>query len=75
MGVKRKQHGAKYKAQVATGNDAEASLGMPDIVQANNFWCPTQLVSSRLIYTFYDMGFAVEPAWTTEVAQENRTGR
>lgn len=55
-----------------TGRDAEASLGKPDIIHANNFWCPTQLASSRLIYTFYDMGFAVEPAaWTTEA---NRVG-
>jgi glycosyltransferase involved in cell wall biosynthesis len=54
-----------------TGPDVEASLGVPDIIHANNFWCPTQLVSSRLIYTFYDMGFAVEPAWTTEA---NRVG-
>lgn len=49
----------------------DASLGNPDIVHANNFWCPTQLSSSRLVYTFYDMGFAVEPAWTTEA---NRVG-
>lgn len=54
-----------------TSPDVEASLDRPDIVHANNFWCPTQLVSSRLIYTFYDMGFAVEPAWTTEA---NRVG-
>ena len=54
-----------------TGPDTEASLGKPDIIHANNFWCPTQLVSSRLIYTFYDMGFAVDPAWTTEA---NRVG-
>lgn len=53
------------------GNDVEASLGLPDIIQANNFWCPTQLTSSRLIYTFYDMGFAINPAWTTEA---NRVG-
>ena len=49
-----------------TGTDVETSLGMPDVVHANNFWCPVQLESSRLIYTFYDMGFAVDPAWTTE---------
>ena len=49
-----------------TGAGAEASLGNPEIIHANNFWCPTQLASSRLIYTFYDMSFAVEPAWTTE---------
>jgi glycosyltransferase involved in cell wall biosynthesis len=51
--------------------DVEALLGNPDIIHANNFWCPTQLASSHLIYTLYDMGFAVEPAWTTET---NRVG-
>jgi glycosyltransferase involved in cell wall biosynthesis len=54
-----------------TRSDTETSLGMPDIIHANNFWCPIQLASSRLIYTFYDMAFAVEPAWSTEV---NRVG-
>lgn len=54
-----------------TGSEVERALHNPDIVHANNFWCPTQIASSRLIYTFYDMGFAVEPAWTTEA---NRTG-
>ncbi len=54
-----------------TGSDTEASLGIPDIVHANNFWCPVQLASSRIIYTFYDMSFVVDPAWTTEA---NRVG-
>jgi glycosyltransferase involved in cell wall biosynthesis len=54
-----------------TGAEVEDSLGKPDIVHANNFWCPVQLVASRLIYTFYDMGFVVNPAWTTE---SNRVG-
>lgn len=54
-----------------TGNNVEDSLGKPDIVHSNNFWCPVQLASSRLIYTLYDMGFVVEPAWTTEA---NRVG-
>jgi len=53
------------------GDQVESSLGNPDVVHANNFWCPMQLGASRLIYTFYDMGFAVEPAWTTEA---NRVG-
>jgi glycosyltransferase involved in cell wall biosynthesis len=53
------------------GPAVESVLNRPDIVHANNFWCPTQLASSRLIYTFYDMSFAVEPAWTTEA---NRVG-
>jgi glycosyltransferase involved in cell wall biosynthesis len=51
--------------------DVETALGMPDIVHANNFWCPTQLTASRVIYTFYDLGFTVDPSWTTEI---NRVG-
>jgi glycosyltransferase involved in cell wall biosynthesis len=54
-----------------TNCEVEMALNKPDIVHSNNFWCPTQLVSSRLIYTFYDMGFAVDPTWTTET---NRVG-
>lgn len=54
-----------------TGKNIETSLGRPDIIHANNFWSPIQVASSRLIYTFYDMGFAVDPTWTTEV---NRNG-
>ncbi len=54
-----------------TASELETSLGNPDIIHANNFWCPTQLTSSRLIYTFYDMNFLVEPSWTTET---NRVG-
>ena len=57
--------------QFWTGDNVESALHNPDVIHANNFWCPTQLASSRLIYTFYDMGFAVEPAWTTEA---NRVG-
>lgn len=49
----------------------ESSLAHPDVIHANNFWCPTQFTSSRLIYTFYDLGFVAEPSWTTET---NRVG-
>jgi len=70
------QYGPRHLTREAAsrfwmGPAVEAALGKPDIVHANNFWCPIQLQSSRLIYTFYDMGFAVEPAWTTEA---NRVG-
>lgn len=54
-----------------TGRDAERSLGSPDVIHSNNFWSPMQIASSRLVYTFYDMGFAVDPSWTTEA---NRLG-
>lgn len=49
----------------------ECRLGTPDIVQSNNFWCPLQFRTSRVVYTFYDMGFALDPDWTTEA---NRLG-
>lgn len=52
-------------------SDVEQKLKNPDIIHANNFWCPTQLKTSRLIYTFYDMAFLVDPSWSTEA---NRIG-
>ncbi|CDZ76248.1 D-inositol 3-phosphate glycosyltransferase [Legionella massiliensis] len=54
-----------------TKSDIETLLNAPDVIHSNNFWCPIQLNTSRLIYTFYDMGFAVDPRWTTEA---NRLG-
>jgi glycosyltransferase involved in cell wall biosynthesis len=53
------------------GDGVEHQLATPDIIHANNFWCPVQLRSSRLVYTVYDLGFAVHPEWTTE---RNRVG-
>jgi glycosyltransferase involved in cell wall biosynthesis len=52
-------------------SNVESDLGNLDVIQSNNFWCPKQFFSSRLIYTFYDMGFAIDPSWTTEA---NRIG-
>lgn len=50
-----------------TAAGLEDLLGTPDIVHANNFWCPNQLVSSRTIYTLYDLSFVADPSWTTEI--------
>lgn len=49
----------------------ENAIGQPDIVHCNNFWTPIQITSSRLVYTLYDLGFATNADWTTEV---NRVG-
>ncbi len=70
------QYGPRHLSrELATGfwtkPELEDSLRYPQIIHSNNFWCPTQLKSSRLIYTFYDMGFIVDPSWTTEA---NRLG-
>ena len=51
--------------------ELESALANPDIIHSNNFWTPVQVGSSRLVYTLYDMGFAVNPTWTTEA---NRLG-
>jgi glycosyltransferase involved in cell wall biosynthesis len=66
------RHWSRERASSFWNSDElEASLGRPDIIHANNFWCPVQLRSSRLVYTFYDLSFAIEPSWTTEA---NRIG-
>lgn len=49
----------------------ERQLKQPDIIHANNFWCPAPLKHTRLIYTLHDLAFLVNPAWTTET---NRVG-
>ena len=51
--------------------EAEARLGRPDVVHANNYWCPTQFATSRVVYTCYDLSFVADPTWTTEA---NRVG-
>ena len=48
----------------------EKRLGSPDIIHSNNFFCPTGLRKTRLVYTLHDLSFLVHPEWTTE---ENRT--
>ncbi len=58
-------------AQFWNSPNLDVALEGMDIVHANNFWCPLNLNSTRLIYTLYDMNFAVEPNWTTEA---NRVG-
>jgi glycosyltransferase involved in cell wall biosynthesis len=51
--------------------DLETSLGKPDIIHSNNFFCPRGLKSARLVYTLYDLSFLDHPEWHTE---ENRLG-
>lgn len=51
--------------------DFEKRLGNPDIVHANNFFCPTGLAKARLVYTLYDLSFMENPDWSKE---DNRTG-
>jgi glycosyltransferase involved in cell wall biosynthesis len=74
--AKRSSYGPRHVSREAarkfwTRQDLEAALGHPDIIHSNNFWTPTQIQNSRLIYTAYDTGFAVDPTWTTDA---NRAG-
>lgn len=47
----------------------ETFLGSPDIIHANNFFCPVGLKHAKLVYTFYDFGYVEHPELTSE---ENR---
>ncbi len=42
-----------------------AFLGDPDVVHANNFFCPTNL-PVRIVYTLYDMSQIEHPEYHTE---------
>lgn len=62
----RHVHGAEvqhfWRAIPPNVNDV---LGKPDIVHANNFYCPAGLLNTRIIYTLYDLNFTEHPEWTT----------
>lgn len=53
------------------GSNFEEILGKPDIVQSNNFYCPSGLQHAKLIYVLYDLNFLKKPVTTTET---NRIG-
>ena len=46
--------------------DFEAQLGNPDLIHANNFFCPTAARAARLVYTLYDLSFIEYPDYTLE---------
>jgi glycosyltransferase involved in cell wall biosynthesis len=43
----------------------DQQMNAPDIVHANNFFCPVGLENARLVYTLYDLAFLEYPEWTT----------
>ncbi len=47
-------------------SDGEDMLGNPDIVHANNFFCPLALQEAKLVYTLYDLAFLLYPEFTSE---------
>ena len=50
--------------------EAENRLGNPDVIHANNYFCPKGLKKARVVYTLYDLSFFDHPDLTTE---ENRS--
>jgi glycosyltransferase involved in cell wall biosynthesis len=46
--------------------DFEARLGRPDVVHANNYFCPRGLDHARLVYTLYDLVPLDHPEYLTE---------
>ncbi len=47
-------------------DDSELQLNQPDIIHANNYFCPLGLRTARIVYTLYDLGFIEMPEHTTE---------
>jgi glycosyltransferase involved in cell wall biosynthesis len=66
--VRAKGHRSLADAQAFwnSGADTEAWLGSPDVIHANNFFCPAELRSARLVYTLYDTAVLDVPEYTTE---------
>jgi glycosyltransferase involved in cell wall biosynthesis len=52
-------------------DDLNKKMINTDIIHSNNFWCPNRFINSKIIYTLYDLGFLINPNWTTEA---NRIG-
>jgi glycosyltransferase involved in cell wall biosynthesis len=46
--------------------DLERQLGDPNVIHANNYFCPTTIRSARLVYTLHDLAFLEHPEWSTE---------
>ena len=47
--------------------DFEQHLGSPEIIHANNFFCPNKkLKNIKIVYTLYDLSFLENPDWTSE---------
>ncbi len=44
----------------------ESDLGNPDLIHANNYYCPVGLETAKLVYTLYDLSFLEHPDWSTE---------
>lgn len=47
-------------------DESEKKLGTIDIVHANNFFCPPNMMQAKLIYTLYDLSFIEHPEYSTE---------
>ena len=46
--------------------DGETLLGAPDIIQANNYSCPKDLKTAKVVYTLYDLSAFEYPEFTSE---------
>jgi glycosyltransferase involved in cell wall biosynthesis len=46
--------------------ELEDSLGQPDIIHSNNYFCPHGFNRAKLVYTLYDLSFVEWPDLTTE---------
>jgi len=70
LNISRKLIGSDYEESMAFWNNipsnAEDQLGNPDVIHANNFFCPKGLKHARVVYTLHDLNFLEYPELTTE---------
>lgn len=69
-GFGRGPEGMSHETNVAfwrhPPDDFEARLGGPDVVHANNYFCPRGLAHARVVYTLYDLVPLDHPEYLTE---------
>ena len=69
-GFRRGPEGMSHETSVAfwqkPSDDFEALLGRPDVVHANNYFCPRGLAHARVVYTLYDLVPLDHPEYLTE---------
>jgi glycosyltransferase involved in cell wall biosynthesis len=67
--VRRGPEGMSHAACVAMwqsgGTELDLAIGAPDVVHANNYFCPRGL-TARVVYTLYDLVTLDHPDFTTE---------
>ena len=53
-----------------TQEDLDEALGDADVIHSHNFFCPSRLSKTRLVYTAHDLSFLSHPELTSEANRQ-----